>query len=124
VKAAVQTGAKTAPEEAKWRRPGSGVFCLALLGVTLAALGHVAVTSKQLEIGLELGREQRFHGELLDRKKHLELELGRLKHPERLTQIARDTLKMAPPEPLAIRGLEPPRPLPLPPVPKKKTGAH
>jgi cell division protein FtsL len=76
------------------RRPGSAVFALTLLGVTLAALGHVAVQAKQVEIGIEIGKEESLRRELRDRQRHLTLEIQRLRDPGRIMSYARDKLKM------------------------------
>jgi hypothetical protein len=81
-------------------RVSSGVFCLVLLGLTLGALAHVAVHAKQVEVGLLLGRERAAHDALLAERRHLEIELGRLKDPARLVKFAQDTGMT--PEPEAI----------------------
>lgn len=87
------------------RETGIPVACLVLLGLTLGALGHVAVQAKRLEVGLELGREQKRHHELIEQQRTLTLELGRLKDPGRLVTMARDKLQMAPPAASDIRPL-------------------
>ncbi len=94
-------------EERRKRGTGTGVACLVLLGITLAALGHVAAQAKQIEVALDLGTEQRAHHELLDEKRRLTSEVARLKEPARIEGLARDKLKMGLPAPTAIRGLEP-----------------
>ena len=71
-------------------RAASGVFCLVLLGLTLGALGHVAVQAKQVEVGLLLGKERAAHDALLAERRHLEIELGRLKDPARLVKFAQE----------------------------------
>jgi hypothetical protein len=76
------------------------VFCLVLLGLTLGALAHVAVHAKQVEVGLLLGKERAAHDALLAERRHLEIELGRLKDPVRLVKFAQE-LGMTP-EPEAI----------------------
>ncbi len=84
-------------------RTGTGVLCLVLLGLTLAALGHVAVHTRHQQVALELGREQRANFELVEERRKLETEVGKLKDPALLEQLARDRLGMAPPAPLDIR---------------------
>jgi hypothetical protein len=81
-------------------RVSSSVFCLVLLGLTLGALAHVAVHAKQVEVGLLLGRERAEHDALLAERRHLEIELGRLKDPARLVKFAQDNGMT--PEPEAI----------------------
>jgi hypothetical protein len=78
----------------------STVFCLVLLGLTLGALAHVAVHAKQVEVGLALGKERAAHDSLLAERRHLEIELGRLKDPVRLVRMAQE-MGMTP-EPEAI----------------------
>jgi cell division protein FtsL len=92
--------------EGRSRRASSGVFCLVLLGLTLAALGHVAVQAKKDEVAGLLGREHAVHEELQADLRHLEIEIGRLKHPERLVREAQGRLGMTP-EPADIRRLRP-----------------
>ena len=85
------------------RRAGTGVLCLVLLGLTLAALAHVAVHTRHQQVAMELGREQRANFELVEQRRKLETEIGKLKDPALLEQQARDRLCMAPPAPLDIR---------------------
>jgi len=85
------------------RRMGSGVASLVLLGLTLAALGHVAVQARHLDVALALGKEQKIQGELLEQRRRLKSEIGRLKDPGRISTMARDKLKMAPVVPTDIR---------------------
>jgi cell division protein FtsL len=85
------------------RRMGSGVACLVLLGLTLAALGHVAVQARHLDVALALGKEQKLQGELMEQRRRLKSEIGRLKDPGRISVMARDKLKMAPVVPTDIR---------------------
>ena len=84
------------------RRPGNVVFCVVLLGLTLGALGHVAVQAKKVEVALLLGKEQALHDELSAEQRHLRNEIGRLKDPRRLVHIAETKLGMTPRQ-LAIR---------------------
>lgn len=85
------------------RRLSAGVGCLALLGMTLAALGHVAVHAKRLEVALELGKERTHYAHLLEERRQLELEIGMLKNTPRVIKEAREKLNMAPPEPTDVR---------------------
>jgi cell division protein FtsL len=88
------------------RRAGNALFCLVLLGLTVFALGHVAVQAKMVEVGLQLAQEQSAHEELLAEQRHLQLDIGRLKEPRRLVEVARSKLGMTP-QPAAIRTLRP-----------------
>jgi cell division protein FtsL len=84
------------------RRMGSGVALLVLLGLTLAALGHVGVQARHLDVALALGKEQKLQGELMEQRRRLKSEIGRLKDPARISTVARETLKMAPVAPTDI----------------------
>jgi len=94
---------KARPEWSRRRRMGSGVACLVLLGLTLAALGHVAVQARHLDVALALGKEQKIRGELMEAQRRLKSEIGHLKDPARISTVARDKLKMAPVVPTDIR---------------------
>jgi cell division protein FtsL len=81
-----------------------------LLGLTVFALGHVAVQARMVEVGLKLAQEQAAHEDLLAEQRHLQLDIGRLKEPRRLVQVAKTKLGMTP-QPASIRTLAPaPRP--------------
>jgi cell division protein FtsL len=84
------------PEGSRRRRMGSGVACLVLLGLTLAALAHVAVQARHLDVALSLGKEQKTQSELYEQRRKLKSEIGRLKDPARISALARDALKMVP----------------------------
>jgi cell division protein FtsL len=84
------------PDVPRRRRMGGGVACLVLLGLTLAALGHVAVQARHLDVALALGKEQKIQGDLQEQRRRLKSEIGRLKDPSRISAMARDRLKMAP----------------------------
>jgi cell division protein FtsL len=90
-------------DEAQRRRSTTIVGCLALLGATLAALGHVGVHARQVEVAAALGREQVRHRDLLDRRRQLVIEISRLKDPARLEREARTRLGMEYPLPNNIR---------------------
>jgi hypothetical protein len=81
------------------------VFLLALTGVTLAALGHVAVQAKTVEVALLLGQERARHEELISKERQLELEVGALKDPGRLMAEGQKRGMVA--TPAAIRSLVP-----------------
>lgn len=83
--------------DARRRRPGTGVAFLVLLGLTLGALGHVAVHIKHLEVALALGEARRERAELEERRRNLVLEIGVLKDPTRVMEVAREKLGMGTP---------------------------
>jgi cell division protein FtsL len=91
--------AKSAVNEtgARKRHPAHGVLMLLLLVFTLAALGHVAINIKKLEMGLALGQARADRTRLLEKKRRLELEIGVLKDPGRIVAIAHDKLGLRPP---------------------------
>jgi cell division protein FtsL len=86
----------TKPEAPRRRRMGSGVACLVLLGLTLAALAHVAVQARHLDVALSLGKEQKMQSDLYEQRRRLKSEIGRLKDPARISTLAHDALKMVP----------------------------
>ena len=85
------------------RRASLALIGLVILGLTLGALGHVAVHAKRLELALALGDAERIHRELAEQRRHLEIEIGMLKDPGRVIAIARDKLAMRPAAPENIR---------------------
>jgi cell division protein FtsL len=92
-------------------RRGLGVGGVVLAIVTAGALAHVAVRIKSIEVAYALGRERHVATELEEQRRRLQIEIGMLKDPGRVVTIARDKLKMGPPDPDAIRALGDPRPL-------------
>jgi cell division protein FtsL len=85
------------------QRASLAVIGFVVLGLTLGALGHVAVHAKRLEVALALGEAERIHRELSEQRRHLEIETGMLKDPGRVIAIARDKLLMRPAAPENIR---------------------
>jgi cell division protein FtsL len=114
---------------ARARGIGVGGFLLALL--TAGALLHVAVRMKGIEVAYDLGRERKLNTELEEQRRRLHIEIGMLKDPGRVVELARDKLKMGPPLPGDIlRGPPPaasvrppptpaPAPAPGPPAPAR-----
>jgi len=82
---------------ARKRHPAHGMLMLLLLLVTLAALGHVAINLKKLEMGLALGQARAEKTRLLEKKRRLALEIGVLKDPGRIVAIAQEKLGLRPP---------------------------
>jgi cell division protein FtsL len=89
------------------RRSGGALFCVLLLGLTLGALGHVAVQAQKNEVAAQLGREQAVYEALVTERRHRQIEIGRLKNPGRLVDLARARLGMTP-QPAGIRVVRPP----------------
>jgi cell division protein FtsL len=75
-------------------------FLLAL--VTAGALAHVAVRMHGIQIAYDLGRERRANTELEEQRRRLNIEIGMLKDPGRIITIARDKLRMGPPDPSRV----------------------
>jgi hypothetical protein len=88
------------------KRASSAVFLLALTGATLAALGHVAVQAKTVEVALSLAAAREQHEELLAEQRRLELLVGELKDPGRLMAEGRKRGMIA--TPAAVRDLSQP----------------
>ena len=78
------------------RRPGSVLFVLILFGLTMGMLGHVAVQAQKNEVALRLEQERTLHEKLVAQRRHLELEIARLRAPVHLLDVARSTLGMTP----------------------------
>ena len=87
------------------RRLNAGLIGLVILGVTLGAIGHVAVHTKRIEVAIALGKEERAFRELTLQRRQLEIEIGMLKDPSRVIATARERLGMSPPRPEAIHAL-------------------
>lgn len=85
------------------RPPGSGIWAFLLAAMTAGALVHVAVRFEGLEVAYALGHERKLGADLEEQRRRLQIEIGMLKDPNRVVSIARDTLKMGPPSPEAIR---------------------
>jgi cell division protein FtsL len=85
------------------RRLSVGLIGLIILGVTLGGTAHVAVHAKRIEVAIALGKEERIHRDLVEARRHLEIEIGMLKDPARIIAIARDQLDMRAPQPSDIR---------------------
>jgi cell division protein FtsL len=89
------------------RRMGAGVACLVLFGFTLAALAHVAVQARQIDVALALGQEQALKAKLEAEQRRLKSEVGELKAPQRISTRAREELHMTAVDPNDIRVVRP-----------------
>lgn len=92
-------------------RRGLGAGGVVLAIITAGALAHVAVRIKSIEVAYALGRERHVATDLEEQRRRLQIEIGMLKDPGRVVTIARDKLKMGPPDPDAIRAIGDPRSL-------------
>ena len=86
------------------RRLGMGLIGLVVLGLTAVA---TAVHAKRIETAIALGKEQNRLRELSEKHRLLEIEMGMLKDPRRLTQLAKSELGMGPVDPNNIRSIRP-----------------
>lgn len=91
-------------------RRGAGIWAFLLALVTVGALAHVAVRLHGIQIAYALGRERRTNGELEERRRRLNIEIGMLKDPDRIIAIAREKLQMGPPAPEDVVSLGPGEP--------------
>jgi cell division protein FtsL len=91
------------------RKMGAGVACLVLVGVTLAALAHVAVQAQQMDVAVALGQEQALQRKLEAEQRRLKSEIGELKAPQRISTRAREELHMQAVDPNDIRVVRPER---------------
>jgi hypothetical protein len=88
-------------------RRGVGVWAFALALLTAGALAHVAVRMHGIQIAYDLGREKRANAELLERQRSLTIEIGMLKNPGRIIELAHGKLQMGPPAPANVIKLRP-----------------
>jgi len=93
-------------------RRGAGVWAFVLALVTAGALAHVGVRLRGIEVAYDLGRERRRNTELEEQRRRLNIEIGMLKDPGRIITIARDKLRMGPPDPTRVVRLGPGAALP------------
>jgi cell division protein FtsL len=82
---------------------------LATLAVVLAvgtALLHVSIRMQVLRVGYALSEETKAHHDLVQQNQRLRLELATRKDPALVERLARERLRMSPPDPAAIRVIE------------------
>jgi cell division protein FtsL len=75
--------------------------------LTFAALAHVWVRLQVLSIGYDISRETRWRHDLGEQNQRLTLELRTRMDLAVVERVARDELKMVPPDPRAIRRVGP-----------------
>jgi cell division protein FtsL len=89
-----------------WKRSPTWLIATATAVVTFAALAHVWVRLQMLSIGYDISRETKWRHDLGEQYQRLTLELRTRMDFAVVERIARDELKMAPPDPRAIRVVE------------------
>ena len=94
------SGARTVTEEQlrRLRAPAGTSFLLALGILALTGIGLVRVraTTRVLELGAEITALTDEQSELLEKKRRLSAERAYLRHPEQISDVARDRLGMVP----------------------------
>jgi cell division protein FtsL len=87
-----------------WReRSPSWLIACGTVALTFAALAHVWVRLQMLSIGYDISRETRWRHDLGEQYQRLTLELRTRMDLAVVERVARDELKMVPPDPRAIR---------------------
>lgn len=89
------------------RRSPTVLVCLAAAMLTFAALAHVWVRLQMLSIGYDISRETRWRHDLGEQNQRLTLELRTRMDLAVVERVARDELKMVPPDPRSIRVVHP-----------------
>jgi cell division protein FtsL len=79
------------------------IVVIATAVVTFAALAHVWVRLQMLSVGYDISRETRWRHDLGELNQKLALELRTRMDLAVIEKNAREQLKMAPPDPRAIR---------------------
>jgi cell division protein FtsL len=78
------------------------LWTLAVVATASAFVVHLALRSRTMELGYELGRAQQQGARLREVKRVLELEAASYKTPERVEIVARTLLGMEPPSPQRV----------------------
>ena len=84
-------------------RSPSWLVAVAVAVVTAAALAHVWVRLQMLSIGYDISRETKWRHDLGEQNQKLTLELRTRMDLAVVEKMARDDLKMVPPDPRLIR---------------------
>ncbi len=85
------------------RRSPSWLIAVSTAVVTAAALAHVWVRLQMLSVGYDISRETRWRHDLGEQNQRLTLELRTRMDLAVVERIAREELKMQPPDPRSIR---------------------
>ena len=86
----------------------SATIALAIGGIAAAALLHVWVHLQVIAVGYDISRETKARHDLSEMNQRLALELRTRMDLAAVEKVAREQLKMATPDPRAIRRLPPP----------------
>jgi cell division protein FtsL len=87
-----------------WRNKSpTWLIALATAVVTFAALAHVWVRLQMLAVGYDISRETKWRHDLGEQNQRLTLELRTRMDLAVVEKVARDELKMVPPDPRMIR---------------------
>jgi cell division protein FtsL len=88
-----------------WWRNKSPTWLIALAtgAVTFAALAHVWVRLQMLAVGYDISRETKWHHDLGEQNQRLTLEKRTRMDLAVVEKVAREELKMVPPDPRMIR---------------------
>jgi len=84
------------------------MIALSIAGIGAAALLHVWVHLQVIAVGYDISRETKARHDLSEMNQRLALELRTRMDLAAVEKVAREQLKMAPPDPRAIRRLPPP----------------
>jgi cell division protein FtsL len=87
-----------------WRRESSflALWTMAVVAATTAFVFYLALRTRSMELGYELGRAHARVARLREVRRVLELELSSYKTPERVDLVSRTLLSMDAPEPERI----------------------
>ena len=81
------------------RRPFLVLWTLAVVAATAAFVVELGLRVKAVELGYDLGRDQRHVARLREVKRVLEVEIASYRTPERVDLVARSLLGMSEPTP-------------------------
>lgn len=88
-------------------RPFLALWTLAVVATTAAFVLFLAMRSRSMHLGYELGRARAEQSRLREARRVLELEVASYQTPQRVEAVARTLLGMAPPAPERIIALGP-----------------
>lgn len=88
-------------------RPFLALWTLAVVATVAAFVLFLAMRSRSMHLGYELGRARAEQSRLREARRVLELEVASYQTPQRVEAVARTLLGMAPPAPDRIIALSP-----------------
>jgi cell division protein FtsL len=88
-------------------RPFLALWTLAVVATTAAFVLFLAMRSRSMHFGYELGRARAEQSRLREARRVLELEVASYQSPQRVEAVARALLGMAPPSPDRVIALGP-----------------